>query len=230
VTGVNELLLLLIPLGIGAALQPAQIIALIVLLQTKRGKENGFAYVGGMTLFQIVLGAIFWFFATKVESSVESDGGQFTLVVGSIMALLGLLLLIHALRRGFSAKGADETANDWLGKVQSLTPLRAALLGIAFLALDPEDWLFGLMAIQAIAAADLSGAASLITYLLYILTVQSLLLILLLTTIAFPQHAHKWLGLLNAWMERHARAIEITVTILLGMFLLYVGLEYLGMY
>jgi len=187
----NDLVLLLIPLAIGAALQPPQIIAMIVLLQTKRGKVNGFAYVGGMTLFHIVLGAIFWFITTGVESSVESDGGQFNLVVGSIMALLGLLLLIHALRRVFSAKGMDEAAGDWLLKVQSLTPLHAALLGIAFLALDPEDWLFGLIAIDAIAAADLSGAASLITYLLYILMVQSLLLIPLLITIVFPQHTHK---------------------------------------
>jgi len=230
VTGVNELLLLLIPLGIGAALQPAQIIALIVLLQTKRGKANGFAYVAGMTLFHIVLGAVFWFLVTKVESSVESDGSQFDFVVGAIMALLGLLLLIHALRRGLSMRDEDDETASWLEKVQTLTPLRSALLGIAFLALDPEDWLFGLIAIQAIAAADLSGAASLLTYLLYMLVVQSLLLIPLLLTIMFPQHARKWLDALNTWMERHARAIEITVTILLGMFLLYVGLEYLGMY
>lgn len=172
----SDLVLLLTPLAIGAALQPPQIIAVLVLLQTKRGKVNGFAYVGGMTLFHIVLGAIFWFITTGVESSVESDGGQFNLVVGSIMALLGLLLLIHALRRVFSAKGKDEAAGDWL------------------------------------------------------LRVQSLLLIPLLITIVFPQHAHKWLGVLNAWMERHVRAIKITVTFLLGIFLLYIGLEYLGLF
>ena len=99
-----ELLLSLIPLAIGAAVQPPQVIALIFLLQTRRGRANGLAFVGGMTAFHLTLGALLWRLITEVETSVEAEGGQFDRVVGTGLAVLGLMLLVYALRRTFSGR------------------------------------------------------------------------------------------------------------------------------
>ena len=115
-----DLLLALVPLAIAGALQPPQVIALIFLLQTPRGLTNGLAYVGGMTAFRLAIGALFWVLVSGVEEVVEAEGGQFSLVVGTVLAVLGVVLLVYALRRGLSAK--DDAAAGWLGKLRSVSP------------------------------------------------------------------------------------------------------------
>lgn len=225
-----ELLLALVPLAMGAALQPPQVMAMIALLQTPRGVANGLAYVGGMTAFHLVLGALFWVLVSSLEQAVELGGGQFDLVVGAILTVLGLVLLVNALRRGFSAGGEDDAAATWLQKLQSVSPGQAALVGVAFLALDPIDWLMDLAAVDLIAAADLSGLASLLAYLWFVLLAQSLVLIPLLFVLAAPQKAQKSLASLEVWLERHTRVIEIVVSALLGAFFLYAGLEHLAVF
>ena len=114
------------------------------------------------------------------------------------MSVLGLLLLVYALRQAFSAQSEDQAAASWLKKLDSVTPLRAALVGIAFLALDPKDWLIDISAIDLIAAADLRGLHSGLTYLIYIFLTQILLLIPLIYTIIFPAKAQRSLKQLNA--------------------------------
>jgi threonine/homoserine/homoserine lactone efflux protein len=124
----------------------------------------------------------------------------------------------------------DDAAAAWLGKLRSVSPAQAALVGVAFLALDPKDWLVKLAAIDLIAEADLGGMTSLLAYLIFTLLALSLLLIPLILILAAPGKAQKSLGSLNAWLERHERTIDIIFTILLGVYFLYEGLEHLGLF
>jgi threonine/homoserine/homoserine lactone efflux protein len=227
---VLELLLALVPLAVAAALQPPQVIALVFLLQTPRGLANGLAYVGGMTAFRLAIGALFWVLITGVEEVVEAEDGQFSLVVGSILVVLGVVLLVYALRRGLSAKNEDDAAAAWLQSLQSVSPAQAALVGVAFLALDPKDWLVKLAAVDLIAEADLGGVASLLAYLIFTLLAQSVVLFPLILVLADPGKAQKSLGSLSAWLERNERTIEIVFAVVLGVYFLYEGLEHLGMF
>ena len=224
----TELILSLIPLAIAAALQPPQVIALVVLLQTKRGVVNGLTYIFGMIAFRLLIGGIFWVLISNVEETVETSGGNFSLLVGTVLLVLGILMLVNALRRAFSKHGEDEAAASWLNKLQDVTPVRAALVGVAFLALDPKDWLVDISAINLIADADMSGLNSLWAYLTYILMAQSLLLIPLILSFFLPQRTQSGLARFTAWMKRHERTIEIVFALIFGLLFLQIGLELLG--
>ena len=226
----TELILSLIPLAVAAALQPPQVIALVVLLQTRRGAANALAYIVGMIVFRLLLGGIFWVLISNVEETVEARGGNFSLLVGTFILVLGILMLVHALRRGFSAHDEDEATASWLDKLVNVTPLRAALVGISFLALDPKDWLVDISVINLIADADLSGPKSLLAFLTYILMAQSLLLIPLILSFALPHRAQGGLAKLTAWMRRQQRAIEIVFALIFGLLFLYTGLDLLGIW
>ena len=226
----SELILSLIPLAFAAALQPPQVIALIVLLQTKRGASNGSAYVAGIIAFRLALGLSFWLLISSVEASIESTGGRFSILVGAVLAVLGLLMLVYALRRAFSAPDEDQAAASWLDTLQDVSPARAALVGVAFLALDPKDWITDMAAVNLVADADLSRSTSLLTYLVYLLLAQSLLLLPLILTLVAPQQAQRYLGPFSVWMKRHDRSIEIIVAIIFGLLFLFIGLDHLGMY
>ena len=106
----SELLLPIITLAFAAALQPLQVIALLALLQTGRGIHNGLAYIGGMTSFRLALALVFWWLVSGVETAVESQGGDFGVITGTVMIILGLLLMIFALRQVFSAQSDDQAA------------------------------------------------------------------------------------------------------------------------
>lgn len=218
-----NLLPVLIPLAFAAALQPTQVIALIFLLQTPRGRASGATFVAGMLAFQLGLGALFWLLRSRVETSVEMQGGSFDLIVGSSLVLFGGLLLIYALRRLFFAADEDDDAQNWLARMRTVTPVRAGFVGVAFLALDPKDWLVTLSVIDVIAAADAGGAASLLAYLAYILLAKSFLLALLLLTLIAPQQAGQRLRQLEQWLQRHMRPLEIIVSGLLGSYFVYAG-------
>lgn len=228
-----ELLLILIPLGLGAALvQLPQIAVPMFLLQIRSGPATGLAYVGGTTAVHLILGAALWLVASGVESSVEREGGGlFNLVLGTTLAVLGLMLLVYAARLVFSVPDeGDAAAATWLDKMQSVSPGRAALLGVALLVLDPKDWIFTLSAVELIVAAELNSAASLLAYVVFVLGVQSLLLTLLALTLLAPQRSQKWLDGLNVWLKRHGRALKIGASALLGGYLLYTGLKHFGLF
>ena len=224
----SDLIIPIIALALAAALQPLQVIAMLVLLQTEHGRRNGLAYLGGMVAFRLALALVFWWLVSGVEAVIEGEGGDFSALTGTVMVLLGLLLLVYALRQSFSAQSEDQAAASWLGKLEAVTRRRSALVGVAFLALDPKDWLIDISAIDLIAAADMNGLQSVLTYLLYILLAQALLLIPLLFTVLFPAKAQISLGRLNAWLTQHERTIEIVVALLFGLVFIYVGLEDLG--
>jgi threonine/homoserine/homoserine lactone efflux protein len=225
-----EFTLSLISLAIAATLQPPQVVAMIILLQTRQGTANGLAYIGGMTAFRLALGGTSWVLLSGLESSIETSGGDFDIVVGTILVVLGLLMLVHALRQGFSAPGEDEAAVSWLEKLETVSPLQAFLVGLAFLALDPRDWIIDISAVNLIAEADLSSAQSLLAYLAYILLAQSILWIPLILTLVVPDRARRGLARLNAWMKAHETGIEMTVAILFGLLFLAIGLEHLGVF
>jgi len=226
----NELILSLVPLAVAATLQPPQVISFVVLLQTQRGKANALAYLAGMGAFRLVIGGVFWMLASRVEATVESSGSEFGFLVGIILAFLGLLLLVYALRRIFSAPDEDQAAVSWLDKLDLVSWQQAFLVGLAFLALDPKDWITDIAAVNLIADADLSGSASLLTYLSYILLAQLLLIMMLVITMALPRKSQSFLTELNRWMKQNERVIEITAAIIFGLLFLFIGMERIGMY
>jgi hypothetical protein len=224
----NELIISLIPLALAAAFQPPQFIALLVLLQTKRGMVNGLAYITGMFLFRLLFGFSFWFLVSSIEESIESSGGGFGILVSAVLMVLGLLLLINALRRAFSVPQEDQAASAWLDKLENVSPLRAGLVGVTFLALDPKDWIMDLAAVNLIADADLTGTGSLLTYLLYLLVSMLFLILPLVLMWVLPSWSKRVLENLNAWMKEHTRTIEIITAMLFGLMFLAIGLNRLG--
>ena len=223
-----ELTLSLISLAVAAALQPTQVVAMIIVLQTRLGAANGLAYLGGMTAFRLALGGTSWVLLSGLEGSIESGGGDFNIFGGALLVVLGVLMVVHALRRGFSAPSEDQAAASWLEKLETISPPQAFVVGLAFLALDPRDWIIDISAVNLIAEADLSNTRSLLVYLAYIMLAQSLLWIPIVLTWVIPDRARRGLARLSAWTRDHETGIEVATATIFGLLFLVIGLEHLG--
>jgi hypothetical protein len=120
----RELIFSLIPLAIAATLQPPQVVAMVILMQTQQGAANGWAYFGGMAVFRLTLGGVFWVLISNVEAAVEGKGGRFDIFVGAVLMVLGFLLWVSALRQGFIDRNPDEVAMSWMENCRRQNPYR----------------------------------------------------------------------------------------------------------
>ena len=141
------------------------------------------------------------------------------------LTVLGVLLLITAYKKWAKEPDPDAPPPKWLAMIESVTPLKALLLGVGFVLIAPKLWVFILGAISAIGEAQLGQPASTRAFLLFILLAQSLLLIPILIRLLIPQRARSLLASLADWMRRYNDPIVIAISLVFGALFLYQGLS-----
>jgi threonine/homoserine/homoserine lactone efflux protein len=144
--------------GVGVALSPLPIIAVVLMLATPKGRVNGPAFLVGWVLGLAVVGTIVLLAASGAEAS-ENGGPAEGL---SIVKLgLGVLLLVVALRqwRRRPHGNADPELPElpkWMQTIDTFTPPRAAGIAVALSAVNPKNLLLTVGASAAIAQTGAS--------------------------------------------------------------------------
>ena len=218
----GALLISLLPLIIGSALVPAQIIVAILLLKSpKQGLLKAIAYVGGMTTTRLLQGLIFGLILFDAASSDESGGKS--LVVSTLLMLLGIFLLITAYKTWRKEDDPDAPPPKWLTRLDGLTPQKVFGVGFGLILISAKFWVFTLAAISTIGEAELGQPASTIVYILFVLLAESLLLLLIVIRIVIPERSKTLLEGMSAWLTRYNRPIVIGVSLVFGLMFFYQG-------
>jgi hypothetical protein len=221
----NSIIVTLLPFILGSALVPLQIIVVTLLLTSEsRGPLKAIAFVLGMTLARLAQGALFGFVLTG-GSGDPADAANPGMVKAVALTVLGILLLITAIKKWLKEPDPDAPPPKWLAMLDGLTPLRALLFGAGFVLIAPKLWVFVLGAIGAIGEAQLGRAASTRVFLLFILLAQSLLLLPILLRLLMPQRARSLLASLGDWMKRYNDPIVIGISLIFGALFLYQGVS-----
>jgi predicted transporter len=84
-----------LPTAVGIAISPFPIVAVVLMLVTARGRVNGPAFTLGWVIGLASLGAILLSVARRVDSSGRGESTELSVV----MLVLGVLLLVAALRQ-----------------------------------------------------------------------------------------------------------------------------------
>ena len=215
---------LLVPLIIGSALVPIQIIIDILLLKSPRqGLLKAAAYVGGMTTLRLLQGLIFGLILTNSAASSTEEGGGKSPIVLTLLLVLGVFLLITAYRVWRKEDDPDAPPPKWLTMIDSLTPLKAFGIGFGMLLIGAKFWVFTLGAIGVIGQAQLGQPSSTIAYLLFVLLAELLLLLPILIRVIIPKQSITLLEQISAWLTHYNRPIMILVSLIFGLLFLYQG-------
>jgi hypothetical protein len=107
--------------------------------------------------------------------------------------------------------------------IDSFTPLKAFGLGFGLLLIGAKFWVFTLTAIAVIGEAALGQPTSTLTYLLFVLLAESLLLLPILIRMIIPQQSKSLLEKASAWLMRYNRPIVIIVSLVFGLLFFYQG-------
>ena len=186
----GSVLVSLLPLIIGSAVVPLQII-MIILILTSEGKalSKAIAFVAGMTVVRLGQGILFGLiFHSGSDTTAAADDGS-GWIVSTLLLVLGILLLITAYKTWTGEEDPDAPPPKWLTMMDGLSVLSAFGMGAGLILIAAKLWVFTLGALGTIAAAELGILMGSLTFLLYVLLAQSLLITPILVRIIFSEQS-----------------------------------------
>ncbi|MGE4371490.1 MAG: GAP family protein [Xanthobacter sp.] len=201
--------------GLGVAISPLVIIALVMILLSPRAKEKGIAFLLGWLFGLGALGGII--FMIGGFSSMGHRPG----IHGALSLIFGLLLFALALR-SWKHRKATQKKSRWLTAADSFTPLQAGAAGLFFAAIYPKNLI--LTAAMASELAATENASHLGDYGLFIviasLTIASPVLLYLVAGKAIQPRLDRS----KDWLVLHSREILIVLLCFFGVKLSIRGL------
>jgi len=220
----GDVIVSLLPLIIGSALVPAQMIIYILLLKSPRqGLLKATAYVGGMTTMRLLQGLIFSLILTDSAAVTAEESSGKSPIGLVLMLVIGIFFLITAYKKWSKDEDPDAPPPRWLANIDSLTPLKAFGIGFGLLLLSVKLWVFTLAALAVIGEAQLGQPSSTIAYLLFILLAESLLLLPILLSLIIPKQTKVLIEQVSTWLANYKRPIVIVISLVFGFLFLYQG-------
>ncbi len=136
-------------LGVGVALSPLAIIAVVLMLAAPNGRASGAAFLAGWV---VALGAVGTVVLLVADVADADDGGAPADWVSVLKLVLGVLLLVVAARQ-LRRRGRDAESElpGWMRQLDGITPVRSAGLAALLAAVKPKNLLLTVAAAVAIA-------------------------------------------------------------------------------
>jgi hypothetical protein len=219
-----DVILKLIPMMLGTALAPIWIILVLLILQSSNGLVKAVAFVAGITTIRllqgITFGAVF-----GIEKVAEEATSGLTPVVSILLIVVGILLLIAAIKMLCEEADPDAPPSKWLALIDSTSPLKVFGLGGLLTLVATKMWVFTLSAIGVIRQSDLSQAESMTTFLIYVGGAESLMILPLLIYAIAPRRSTTILRPATTWLKKYNRPITIAVSLIFGSLFLWKGIS-----
>lgn len=212
----------LLPMMAGAALAPVWIIVTLLLLRGERGLAKAAAFVAGVTAVRLAQGFLFGYvFHAYAAGHSDEEEGAFVAV---LLLLLGIVLLVSALRKWLKDADPDEPPPRWMESITTWSPGRSFVIGVAGMSIAVKQWVFTLSALGIIGESETSVAQEVALFLLFVVGAQSLMLLVLGYTALAPAQSVQTLDAAQGWLERNNRPIAIAVSLVFGIYFLWKGI------
>jgi hypothetical protein len=218
----RDVIVNLLPLIVGAAVVPLYSIAVLLLLQSKGGLLKAFAFVAGSVTVRLVQGILLGLVIGPACMANSEPGPR--LIVSTLLLIVGILLLITALRQWRKQDDPDAPTPQWMSAIGGLSAPKAVGAGALFPIIAVKQWVFTLSAIGVIGEVGPGGVADVGAYLFFVLATQTLVLAPILAFAVAPHRTAKPLQATQAWLERNNRAIVIVMSLVLGVWFLFKGI------
>ena len=204
-----------LPLAVGVALSPVPIIAVVLMLTSRRARSNGQAFIIGWLIGLAVIGAIVLSVAGPAGASKSGSPATW---VSWVKIVLGAALLLVAVRqfRG-RPKDSDEAAlPKWMASIDTMKPL--TVLGLAALlgGVNPKNLLLAVSAGASIAQTGISGAGQAIAYAVFALIGTIGVGTPVVIYFALGERSATMLTTLKDWMGRHNAVIMSVLCLVIG--------------
>lgn len=202
-------------LGVGVALSPVPIIAVVLMLGTPRARANGPAFVLGWVAGLAMAGTVILLVSSGADASDEGDPATW---VGVLEIALGLLLLLVAARTWqVRPRGGREGAlPKWMQTIDTFTASKALGFGALLSGVNPKNLLLTVGAAAAIAQTGVPAGEQAVALAVFIVVGTLGPGIPVAIYFAMGERAERPLDNLKAWMGAHNAAIMAVLCLVIA--------------
>ncbi len=200
----------LVPLILGSALEPIEIVITLMLLGTPARVRTAGAWIAGHAGVRLLQGLVF---GTILHWGArgEDSAHRHHWVVSTVLLVVALLFLATAVRELFGDDDPDAPPPKWMAMLSTATPGKAFLIGAGVMAVSVKAWVFTLGAIGAIGSAGLDRAGNAATYLAFVALAASGNLLVVGAAALLPERSRSLLDRALRWLQDNNRPIMIVV-------------------
>jgi threonine/homoserine/homoserine lactone efflux protein len=214
----------MLPAAVGVALSPLPIVAVVLMLVSRRGRVNGPAFVLGWIAGLAVLGAIVLSAASGADAS---DGGQPATWVSVLKLVLGALMLLVALKqwRGRPRDPSEVTTPKWMSALDTFTPVKAVGAGGLLSGLNPKNTLLAIGGAAAIAGTGIPAGEQAVAYAIFVVIATVGVGAPVVVSLVMGDRSRALLDSLKNWMGANNAVIMAVLLLVLGTKLICDGIS-----
>ncbi|HUA45159.1 MAG TPA: GAP family protein [Solirubrobacteraceae bacterium] len=201
--------------GVGVALSPVPIIAVVLMLATARGRVNGPAFLLGWVLGIAVLGTIVLLAASGASASKHGAPATWVSILKIVLGLLLLALAVKQWRSRPRGDGAPQLP-AWMKTIDKFTPTRSAAMGVALSAVNPKNLLLVVGAAAAIAQTGASTVSQAVALAVFIVIATLGVGAPVAVYFVMGDRAPRILSGLHDWMARENATIMAVICVIIG--------------
>jgi threonine/homoserine/homoserine lactone efflux protein len=205
-----------LPMAVGAALSPIPIVAVVLMLTTKKARVDGPAFVLGWLIGFGVIGVVVLAIGGAASAS---DGGSPSTGSNWLKLLLGVVLIRFAMKQWRArphSEDEDPPMPKWLGAIESFGGGKAIAAGVVLSVVNPKNLLLAVAAAATIAASGISGSDQALAYLLFTIVASLGVVAPVVIYFAMGDRAPEILGRIRTWMVRNNNAILAVIFLVIG--------------
>ncbi len=201
--------------GVGVALSPVPIIAVVLMLATPKGRVNGPAFLAGWIAGIAVLGTAVLVAASGASASKQGTPADW---VSILKIVLGVLLLLLAVRQwhGRPRGPGEPHLPSWMRAIDTFTPGRSLAMGVALSAINPKNLLLVVGAAAAIAQTGADTLSQAVALAVFILIATLGVGAPVAIYFVMGDRAGRILGGLRDWMARENATIMAVICLIIG--------------
>jgi threonine/homoserine/homoserine lactone efflux protein len=213
----------ILPLALGIAISPIPIIAAILMLLSPKAKGTSLGFLLGWVLGIVVAVVIFTLLAAVLP---HGGGDQSQPVVGTVQIILGVLLLLLAGKqwRSRPTGNTEPPLPKWMAAIDTMTVVRALILGFVLSALNPKNLLMGVAAGVAIGSGGLTGGESVVPIVIFTVIAASTVFVPVLAYFVAADRMAGPLETLRAWLVHNNATVMAVLLLVIGVVLIGKGI------
>lgn len=214
-----------LPFGVGVAISPVPIIAVILMLFSPRARVNGVAFLAGWVVGLSAVCAVVYGLADAGDVSTTDSGASDTMFW--IKLVLGVILLAAAGRRwrGRPKPGDDAALPKWMSAIDGFTPGRAGAIGVGLSAVNPKNLILTIGAAATVAQGGLAIGDAVIGLTVFVVVASLTIAAPVVMYVTGGERAAGVLDEWKAWLSQNNAVVMIVLLVVFGVVLFSQGLR-----
>jgi hypothetical protein len=192
--------------SVGVAISPVPIIAVTLMLFSRRARVNGLMFLLGWVVALAVVSGVAYAAADQANAATDSTASD-SIAWGKIV--FGVLFLMLAARnwRSRPAPGTEPEMPKWMAGIDALEPVKALGLGLLLAGVNPKNLMLAAAAGAGLAALGLSTVDAIGSLIVFVVIASITIAGPVIYYLLGGEHAKANLDEMKNWLALHNNAV-----------------------